>query len=81
MKTLYGLTKDQMRFVYEEVRIDFLKKDLANYIDCYLSENPDDYDLDRLVYLVDSYNGGYDVPMKRLFEAAIEDYNNGGGVY
>lgn len=81
MKTLYGLTKDQMRFVYEEVRIDFLKKDLANYIDCYLSENPDDYDLDRLVYLVDSYEAGYDVPVKRLFEAAIEDYNNGGGVY
>lgn len=75
------LPKTKCGLFMKKYALTFSKKDLANYIDCYLSENPDDYDLDRLVYLVDSYEAGYDVPMKRLFEAAIEDYNNGGGVY
>lgn len=68
--------------IYESVWKKHMKEDLRNYIDCYVHDNPDNYDLDRLIYLIFSYEDldFYDVPQITLMQRAIEDYNNGGGV-
>ena len=70
--------------IYQRVWEKCLKEDFADYISEYLDDDPKNYDLDRLVYLYDTNErkyGGWDVTKLAVIEMAIEDYNNGGGVY
>ena len=70
--------------IYQRIWEEGLKEDISFYIEENLGEDPKDYDLDRLVYLYDVDErkyGGWDVTKLAVIEMAIEDYNNGGGVY
>ena len=68
-------SRDEMIAAYNQIRKNKMKMDFADFVDMTYADAAKEYDLDRIVELVDSYDHGIDVPLKRLFEMALDDYN------